>query len=90
MVNDYAIIGTLAGSLELALKLSAPIACAALVAGVAAAVIQTVTSVHEQNLSLFSKLAGAAVALWATGPWILHELVGFTRALLSDFSRFIN
>ena len=51
-VNDYLILELIPRHLELALLLAAPLAGVALVAGLAASILETATSIHEHNLEI--------------------------------------
>lgn len=74
--------------LSLALRLSAPILIAALVAGLCSGLFQGVTAISDSSLSTVPRLLAGAAALILCGPWIMRQLIGFTIALFSDLGRF--
>jgi flagellar biosynthetic protein FliQ len=76
-------------ALEMALMLSAPLLLAALVIGLLVSVFQAATQINEMTLSFIPKLVGIAAAVVITGPWMLKELVGYTRALIQSIPSLI-
>jgi flagellar biosynthetic protein FliQ len=69
-------------AIYLVLVLAAPPVLAVLVAGVAAAFLQTATNVREATVSTVPKVVAAAAALAVAGPWIGGRLVAFMHAVL--------
>jgi flagellar biosynthetic protein FliQ len=70
-------------TLTLALIISAPMLLIGLVVGVVVSLLQAVTQIQEQTLSLIPKLAamvGAAIVLM---PWIGHRLMEYATAMFS-------
>src|SRR5437899_2546666 len=64
-------------TLMLALIISAPMLAIGLLVGVVISLLQAVTQIHEQTLSMIPKLAamiGAAILLM---PWIGHRLMDY-------------
>jgi flagellar biosynthetic protein FliQ len=76
-------------ALEMALMLSAPLLLAALVIGLLVSVFQAATQINEMTLSFIPKLFGIAAAVVITGPWMLKELIGYTRALIQSIPSLI-
>ncbi len=71
-------------TLTLALIISAPMLVIGLVVGVVVSLLQAVTQIQEQTLSLIPKLAamvGAAIVLM---PWIGHRLMGYAIMMFTD------
>lgn len=86
MTPEYA-IGLLGRLIETAALLSAPVLLAGLVVGVAVALIQAVTQVHEASLSFVPKAAVmAALLLWGA-PWFVERLTAFTSDVAAEMSR---
>jgi flagellar biosynthesis protein FliQ len=77
-------------ALEMALLLSAPLLLAALVIGLLVGVFQAATQINEMTLSFIPKLVGMAAALVIAGPWMLKELVGYTRLLIQSIPSMIS
>ena len=75
-------IGTKA--LEMTMLLAAPLLLMALAVGLLVGVFQAATQINEMTLSFIPKLIGMAVALLVAGPWMLRELVSYTRALIES------
>ncbi|MGE0788869.1 MAG: flagellar biosynthetic protein FliQ [Sandaracinaceae bacterium] len=70
-----------AEALYLALYASAPAMGAALLVGIAVAVLGVATQVQEASLSYVPKLAFVAIALAASGAWMAQMIVRFTSEL---------
>jgi flagellar biosynthetic protein FliQ len=71
-------------ALEITLLLAAPLLIVALLVGLLVGVFQAATQINEMTLSFIPKLLGMATALVIAGPWMLKELVGYTRALIES------
>lgn len=71
-------------TLVLALVISAPMLVIGLVVGVIVSLLQAVTQIQEQTLSMIPKLAamvGAAIILM---PWIGHRLMEYATQMFGD------
>ncbi len=71
-------------ALEMTLMLAAPMLLAALLIGLLVGIFQAATQINEMTLSFIPKLIGMAAVLVLVGPWMLKELVGYTRTLLES------
>jgi flagellar biosynthetic protein FliQ len=71
-------------ALEITLMLAAPLLLVALLVGLLVGVFQAATQINEMTLSFIPKLLGMATALVIAGPWMLKELVGYTRTLIES------
>jgi len=71
-------------ALELTLLLSAPLLLTTLAIGLLVGIFQAATQINEMTLSFIPKLLGMAVILVIAGPWMLRELIGYTRALIES------
>ncbi len=71
-------------ALEITLLLSAPLLLVALVIGLLVGVFQAATQINEMTLSFIPKLLGTSAVLLMAGPWMLKELVGYTRQLIES------
>lgn len=68
-------------ALILVLLLSAaPVVCAMLV-GLLIAILQTVTSIQEQTLTVAPKIAAVVLTIVLLGGWIVAQLVTFATVL---------
>ena len=71
-------------ALEMTMMLAAPLLLVALAVGLLVGIFQAATQINEMTLSFIPKLVGMAVALMVAGPWMLRELIGYTRALIES------
>ncbi len=69
--------------------LSAPLLGAACVVSLVVSLLQTLTSVQEQTLTIVPRLVIVFAVTMATLPWMIHRLVGFTERLFTDFHRYL-
>ena len=69
-------------ALMVAAKISAPFLLAGLAVGLLISILQAATQIQEVTLSFIPKIivTGAVIALG--GPWMLDQMVGYTRELL--------
>lgn len=65
-----------------AVVVSAPVIGISLLVGVFIAVLQTITSIQEQTLSLAPRIVAVAVMIVATLPWTLQVLMGFSYRMM--------
>ena len=72
-----------------ALVMSAPLLVAACLVSVALSLLQTLTSVQEQTLTVVPRLFVVFVIAVVTMPWLVRRLVTYTVALWSDFHRYL-
>ena len=76
-------------ALEMTMLLAAPLLLVALVVGLLVGVFQAATQINEMTLSFIPKLVGMSAALVVAGPWMLKELVGYTRALIESIPQLV-
>ncbi len=69
-------------ALEITVLLAAPLLLVALGIGLLVGIFQAATQINEMTLSFIPKLIGMAAALLIAGPWMLSQLVGYTRQLI--------
>ena len=63
---------------------------ALLVVGLAVGIFQAATQINEMTLSFIPKLIAISVALLVAGPWMLRELIGYTRALIESIPSLVS
>ncbi len=68
-------------SINLTVMLSAPLLLSALAAGLLIGMFQAATQIQDMTLSFIPKLVVLVVVLAAAGPWMLGNLVDYTRQL---------
>ncbi len=67
----------------------APTLLVAFLVSLVSAVLQSATTVQEGTLSSLPRLVAVLLGLVFFGPWMMRNIVTFTRNLLTDFSRYI-
>ncbi|MBO4375838.1 MAG: flagellar biosynthesis protein FliQ [Lachnospiraceae bacterium] len=76
-------------ALYLIIKVSAPVLLVSLAIGLIVSIIQTITSIQEQTLTLVPKIVGVFVALMLLGHWMLTQMTDFMTELWSNFSLYV-
>jgi len=71
-------------ALEITVLLAAPLLLVALAVGLLVGIFQAATQINEMTLSFIPKLIGMAAALLIAGPWMLNQLVSYTRQLIQS------
>lgn len=66
----------------------APLLLTGVIVGLVLSILQTVTSVHEQTLTVVPKIAAVGGVLLFLMPWIIRVLLDFTSGLLGNLVRF--
>jgi flagellar biosynthesis protein FliQ len=69
-----------------ALFMVSPFLAVALIVGLIASVIQSVTSIQEQTLTFAPKLIATAGLLLLLAPWLLRTMTEFTIETISRIS----
>ncbi len=69
--------------LRTAALVAAPILGTAMLIGLAISLLQTLTSINEQTLTFVPKIAGIAIVVGTTLPWILKQLTAFLTLILT-------
>ena len=70
--------------LRTAAFVATPILGTAMLIGLAVSLLQTVTSLNEQTLTFVPKIAGIAIVVGVTLPWILTQLMTFLTLILTQ------
>jgi flagellar biosynthetic protein FliQ len=81
MTHEY-VINLGRETLMNAMVLAAPVLLVGLLVGILSAVVQAVTSVQEQTLSIIPKMLAVGIMLIVLMPWMLNRVLFFTRAAL--------
>jgi flagellar biosynthesis protein FliQ len=76
-------------ALELTIMLSAPLLLTALAVGLIVGIFQAATSINEMTLSFIPKLLAMAAVLALTGPWMIRQLVEYSRGLIESIPSLI-
>jgi flagellar biosynthesis protein FliQ len=88
-MTPESILGLGQNSIYVTLLVLAPILGIALVVGLIVSILQTVTQIQEQTLSFAPKIIAVFVGLLVFGPWMLTQIVDFTRNILSNLPSLI-
>jgi flagellar biosynthetic protein FliQ len=76
-------------ALEMTVMLAAPLLLVALAIGLLVGIFQAATQINEMTLSFIPKLIGMATAMLVAGPWMLKQLVNYTRMLIESIPSLI-
>lgn len=68
-------------ALLLAVILAAPLLAVSLITGLITSALQTMTQLHDQNLSFVPRLIGVVLVALVTLPWGLELLVEYSSEL---------
>src|SRR5690606_20451486 len=77
MVIDDATLDMVKQALIIALKISAPVLIAGILIGLIIAIVQSVTSIQEQTLTLVPKIFAMVAVAVALLPWIILRIAEF-------------
>jgi flagellar biosynthetic protein FliQ len=70
--------------------LAAPMLLTSLLVGLLVGVLQAATQINEMTLSFIPKLLGMSAVLVILGPWMLKELIGYTRMLIESIPSMVS
>ena len=76
-------------ALELTVLLAAPLLLVVLAVGLLVGIFQAATQINEMTLSFIPKLLAMAATLLVAGPWMLSQLVSYTRELIMSIPSLI-
>ena len=76
-------------ALEVTVMLAAPLLLVTLAVGLLVGVFQAATQINEMTLSFIPKLLAMAATLLIAGPWMISQLVGYTRQLITSIPSLI-
>lgn len=82
-MSETEAIHLLARGIVVATELLLPVLIVSLVVGVTISLVQAATQVQEMTLSFAPKLGAILAVLVIMGPWMLGQLVDFTRDLFN-------
>jgi flagellar biosynthetic protein FliQ len=69
-------------ALEITVLLAAPLLLVTLAVGLLVGIFQAATQINEMTLSFIPKLVAMAATMLIAGPWMLNQLIGYTRQLI--------
>ncbi len=73
------IIALAVQSLKMALLLSLPALLVGMIVGLMISIFQATTQINEMTLSFVPKILAIAVVLILTMPWMMNEMIDFTK-----------
>jgi len=68
----------------IALVISSPVLLAGMVVGLVIGLIQALTQIQEQTVAFVPKIIAMVAALSITLPWLIGEMVEYSRALITN------
>ncbi|UZP66226.1 flagellar biosynthesis protein FliQ [Desulfovibrio mangrovi] len=83
------VIGFARQSIELALMLALPMLGVGLAVGVFVSVIQAATQIQEMTLSFIPKIVSIFLALLFSFPWLMDQMVSFTRDVFINIPNYV-
>jgi len=69
------------------LTVSAPVLVCGLIVGLLIGILQAMTQVQESTLSFVPKIVAMLVVLGLSLPWLLDQMVQFSRDLITNIPR---
>ena len=83
MIIDDATLDMVKQALIIALKISAPVLVAGILIGLVIAIVQSVTSIQEQTLTLVPKIFAMVAVAVALLPWIIMRIAEFAAEMFT-------
>jgi len=88
-VGQDVVVSLTTRALEIALLVGLPILLVALSVGLIVSIFQAMTQIQEQTLSFIPKILAAVAVLVIGGPWMLDQLLTYTRDLWQQIPQLI-
>jgi flagellar biosynthesis protein FliQ len=76
--------------LIMVLVLSAPVILTSMVVGLTISVVQAITQIQEQTLSMVPKLFATFIVIALSGYWIASLMVRFAQNLFYSFPNYVH
>ena len=76
-------------TLWMTILIAAPLLLSALTIGLIVGMFQAATQINEMTLSFIPKLGILVLALFVFGPWMLSNIVDFTRRLYMNIPQML-
>ena len=71
------------------LLISGPLLILALVIGLIVSIIQATTQIQEQTLAFIPKIVAVLAGLVFFGPWMLSEILSYTKDIFANLYKFV-
>ena len=88
MTPDF-VIGFGRQAIELTLMMALPMLGVGLSVGVVVSIIQAATQIQEMTLSFIPKIVCMFIALLLALPWIMDQILTFTRGVLMNIPQYV-
>ena len=88
MTPDF-VIGFGRQAIELTLMMALPMLGVGLTVGVVVSIIQAATQIQEMTLSFIPKIVCMFIALLLALPWIMDQILTFTRGVLVNIPNYV-
>ena len=89
-MTSEAAVEMIRDGLYLILKCSLPVLLVSMVIGLVVSILQTITSIQEQTLTVVPKIVGIFLTLMILGNWIITNIVDYTTDLWSTFVYYVH
>jgi flagellar biosynthetic protein FliQ len=83
------VVGFAKQCIELTLMVSLPMLGVGLIVGLVVSIFQAATQIQEQTLAFIPKIVSMFLALLIAFPWIMDQMVSFTRHLFENIPTYI-
>ncbi len=80
-MSDATLVDIIVQTMFITAKIVGPMLGVSLVVGFAVSLMQSVTQIQEFTLTFVPKFVGLGIVILLGGPWMLHELIGYTQNL---------
>ena len=89
-MTSEAAVEMIRDGLFLILKCALPILMVSMVIGLVVSILQTITSIQEQTLTVVPKIIGIFLTLMFLGNWMMTNIVDYTTKLWSTFVYYVH
>ncbi|MBP3753412.1 MAG: flagellar biosynthesis protein FliQ [Lachnospiraceae bacterium] len=89
-MTSEAAVEMIRDGLFLILKCALPILLVSMVIGLVVSILQTITSIQEQTLTVVPKIIGIFLTLMFLGNWMMTNIVDYTTKLWSTFVYYVH
>lgn len=89
-MSESEVMKIITDAMWVAVRIGSPILLTAIVVGVSIGLMQSVTQIQEPTLSFVPKFAAIGLVIMVSGPWMLQEIVSYTRALFLSLPSLIS
>lgn len=83
------LVGLGVQTFKIALILALPMLLSGLIAGLIISIFQATTQINEMTLSFVPKILLVVAVLIFLMPWMINEMIDFTRSVLNKIPTFI-